>query len=209
MSSSQAGKGLYPPNPKQWNNEREALALRADLRLGLDVVLEPELAFELLPRTYVYGHGALSRAEPGFDFVAHFRGPGQGSWSGAAFPTPDGAYCVLYNDAHPRTRIRATLMEEFFHLRLGHPATEVRFLNGEAVRGTYHKGIEAEAFACGAAALLPYKVLKARHQAGEDESQIAAAFGVSTDLVRFRLSVTRLVRRPTRKGRSTSRRRKA
>jgi IrrE N-terminal-like domain len=195
VSSSRAAKGLLPPNPKQWDNERRGLALREELRLGLDCILEPEIAFETLPRTYVYGHGALIATGTPIDFVSHFRGAGLRSWSGAAFPTPDGAYCILYNDAHPRTRIRATLMEEFFHLRLGHPATKLRVLNGEPSRRTFHAGIEAEAYGSGAAALVPYKTLKALHQVGEDENGIGAAFGVSAALARYRLNVTRLNRR--------------
>lgn len=196
MSSSPLPKGFLPPNPNQWANERRGLALREELDLGLDCILEPELAFETLRRTYVYAHGALVAAGAAIDFISHFRGAGLRSWSGAAFPTPDGAYCVLYNDAHPRTRIRATLMEEFFHLRLGHPATEVRFLNGEPSRRTFQAGIEAEAYGSGAAALVPYKTLKELHHAGKDENGIGAAFGVSPALARFRLNVTRLNRKP-------------
>lgn len=195
MSNTQFGKGLLPPNPKQWDNERRGLALRAELGLGLECVLEPERAFGLLPRTYVYPHGALVATGSSVDFIAHFRGIGSHSWSGAAFPTPDGAYCVLYNDAHQRTRIRATLMEEFFHLRLGHPATKVRFWNGEPSGRTFHGEIEAEAYGSGAAALVPYKALKVLHQAGHDENRISAAFGVSPALARYRINVTRLNRR--------------
>lgn len=186
-------KGLLPPNPNQWANEHRGLDLRELLVLAPDVVLEPEAAFQLLPRTHVLPHGQLEGCDPAV--IAHFRGPAARNWSGAAFQTPDGAHCVLYNDAHPRTRIRATLMEEYFHLSLGHPTSTIRFLSGEPPRRTFNAGVEAEAYGSGAAALVPYKTLREWHNAGRDESAIGAALGVSPALVEFRLKVTRLWRR--------------
>src|SRR5437773_12068232 len=120
---ARGGKGLLPPNPKQWENEHNALDLREAIALGLDIPLGHPAAFALLPDVTVVGHGQIPMAQIHID---HFRNSGSGAWSGMGIPLPGGGALVVFNDSHPMNRIRATLMEEFFHLWLGHPATTVR-----------------------------------------------------------------------------------
>lgn len=185
------GKGYLPPNPKQWENEHNGLDLREDLGISLDCALPHEDAFDLLDRVTVLPHGALTEAQESVD---HFRGPGTGAWSGLALPRPDGTVLVLFNDSHPRTRIRATLMEEFFHLRLEHRPTTIRVYSSDGGARSYNPSAESAAFGSGAAALVPFRALKAMLQAGVAPLQIARTFEVSEALVVFRLKVTKLYR---------------
>lgn len=185
---ARGGKGLIPPNPKQWDNEHNGLDLREKLGLDLDAPLRHAAAFALFPNVTVLPHGAIPMAQMHID---HFRDGGSSAWSGVAIPLPDGGVFVVFNDSHPMTRVRATLMEEFFHLWLGHPATKVRVYQDRGAR-TYNAGVESEAYGSGAAALVPYRTLKQRILAGEPTRRISSFLEVSEDLVVFRAKVTKL-----------------
>ena len=163
LRRTRKGQGLLPPNPNWWEHEHNGLDLRHELRLALEDRLPHDTAFELLEDVHVCAHGDLE-APP--EITAHFRNAGSKNWSGMCIPC-DGITLVVYNDGHPPRRIRATLMEEFFHLWLGHPPTRVRvFSSGEAKRD-FDRAIESEAYGSGAAALVPYKPLRAMLEQGQ------------------------------------------
>jgi hypothetical protein len=156
--------------------------------LGLDVKLPIEAAFKLLSDVLVLAHGELPAAQM---YIDHFRDGGRRAWSGMGIPLPEGGTLVLFNDSHPPARIRATLMEEFFHLRLGHPATSIRFYGGDEHR-THDAVVEGVAYGSGAAALVPYRALRTMLEARRPVRRIARLFEVSADLVIFRAKVTKL-----------------
>jgi hypothetical protein len=189
---SRKGTGDLPPNPKQWVAENHGLDLREQVGIGADRLLPHAKAFALTPHVSIVAHGEIPAAAA---TINYFRARGSGRWSGLALPLGNGEVLVLYNDAHPITRTRATLMEEFFHLRLGHRPSEIRVLGGRDGHRTHDKETESEAYGCGAAALVPYRSLKAMYGSGMSVPKIAAHFQVSTELVYFRLKVTRLLRR--------------
>ena len=56
----------------------------------------------------------------------------------------------------------------------------------------YRKTDEEEAYGVGAAGLVPYVTLKSLLAKGKTSTQIAARYGVSRDLVEYRMKVTRL-----------------
>lgn len=186
---TRGGKGLLPPNPLQWNNEHNGIDLREALGLTPKVPLVPEAAFSLLPGVTVMPHGDLPVAQLWID---HFRSSGLRSWSGMGIPLPSGEAFVIFNDAHPPNRVRATLMEEFFHLWLGHPATSVRLYSTKGAYRNYDGAIEGEAYGSGAAALVPYVTLKQMVAGHRSAARIAHELNVSQDLVAFRAKVTKL-----------------
>ncbi len=188
-SGHRSGSGLYPPNPTQWDNETRGLDLRRELRVSLEVSLPHLRAFELLPDVKVLAHGELPMAQVFMDRLRSGH-----AWSGVSLPCDGGGAIVIYNDGHSRERVRATLMEEFFHLQLGHPPTILRFYNGDAKR-TYSKPIERQAYESGAAALVPFKHLKAMIDARASIREIAELFEVSEDLVLFRAKLTKQYKR--------------
>lgn len=186
---ARGGRGLLPPNKEQWNPEHHALDLREDLNLPLLAPLDPLAAFALLDQVTVHPHGAIPAAACHLDT---FRNAGSSSWSGMALRLPDGHELVFYNDCHPPTRVRATLMEEFFHLWLGHPRSQIRLIGEGADTGrSYDATVEYEAFSSGAAALVPFKALTELIGRGDTMRGIAKHFGVSPDLVAFRMKVTK------------------
>jgi Zn-dependent peptidase ImmA (M78 family) len=133
---------------------------------------------------------------PGLDAwaKAHLLGPAAGSWSGGASRLlPDGSRVVFLNPTHSRQRQAATLMEEICHILLGHTPDRlgVALGRGDSHRG-YNSADEEEAYAVGAAVLVPYQVLTLAVSRGWNVDQIAARYGVSRHLVRYRLQVSGL-----------------
>ena len=191
LRRARKGGGWLPPNPKRWEHEHNALDLRHALSLAVEAQLPHQQAFNLLPDVHVMSHRELP-LEP--EVENHFAGANAKKWSGMCFPCPNGTMIVLYNDAHPATRVRATLMEEFFHLWLDHPPTLLRVLpNGEG-RRDFDGEKESEAYGSGAAALVPYKALRAMLADGTSTRGIAEHFWVSEQLVEFRIRVSKLGR---------------
>lgn len=190
------GKGLLPPNPRQWDAEHRGLDLRDELGLGYEERLCVEHAFKSMPEVEMWRVSEIPVAQC---FIDQLRGAGSAEWSGAAIPLPGGTIWVVYNDAHPMTRIRATLMEELFHLRLGHPPSVVRIHVDAEARRTYNSAVEEQACASGAAALVPYAALRSAIGRGETGVTIARSLEVSPALVDYRLKVTRLWSRRVRR----------
>lgn len=189
LRSARKGQGLLPPNPNWWEQEHNGLDLRHELDLPLEARLYPQAAFDMLEEVYVVAHGDLNLP----DAVAHFRNSGSRNWSGMCVPCPD-MTLVIFNDSHPPRRIRATLMEEFFHIWLDHKPTRLRmFSNGES-RRDFDRAKESEAYGSGAAALVPYKPLRAMLESGHSVRAIADHYFVSEQLIEFRIRVSKLWR---------------
>ncbi|MHB1863515.1 MAG: ImmA/IrrE family metallo-endopeptidase [Gemmatimonadaceae bacterium] len=186
---ARGGKKKLPGNPKQWPYEHNGLDLRDDLGIALDVMLPLERAYGLLPQVELLPHGAVIGADAA---VQYFRGAGAVKWSGLVTRLEDGTEIVLYNDKQSLRRVRATLMEEFFHIRLEHPQSRIRVLAADPKHRTFNGLVEEEAYASGAAALVPYWGLRRMIDSGSDVAEIARVFDVSRDLVDYRLKVTKL-----------------
>ncbi len=190
LRSTRKGIGVLPPNPMRWEHEHNALDLRHELSLSLEERLLHEDAFALLNSVLaVVAHTEL-RVEP--RHRDHFAGANSKKWSGMCIPFPEGDHLVVYNGVHALTRIRATLMEEFFHLWLGHAPSRVRLLTTGDGGRDFDRAKESEAYGSGAAALVPYKTLRAMLEEGVLKRDIAEHFFVSEQLVDFRIRVSKL-----------------
>jgi len=186
---ARSGKGLLPPNPKQWNHEHNALDLREELGIEPGEFLSHATAFALLENVVLLPHGSIWAAEK---YLSHFRHGRSAAWSGMSLRLPSGIEYVVYNDSHSLNRVRATLLEEYFHIRLDHPRSILR-LHSDDGRGRSHDPrVEQEAYCSGAAALVPYCGLREMLDSPQTAAEIADCYQVSRDLVVFRAKVTRL-----------------
>ena len=119
-------------------------------------------------------------------------------WSGGAASVrlPNGKKLIILNPTHARTRHKATLMEEISHVFLGHKpsrlAIETRDKHGNTLARDYNPDIEEEAYATGAAALVPYAGLKRFVESGKTAAEIARHYNVSRALVEYRIKISRL-----------------
>jgi hypothetical protein len=80
----------------------------------------------------------------------------------SAFARRDGAEIqIVFNDAHRAPQIRVNVMEELFHIRLGHRPGILSIVprNGNCRTSNAHN--ETEAYGCATAALVPFVALEA------------------------------------------------
>jgi Zn-dependent peptidase ImmA (M78 family) len=78
-------------------------------------------------------------------------------------------------------------MEEICHALLGHDPSQISVT--AAGGRSYDRVTEEEAYAVGAAALLPYRALSEALSGGDSVSKIARRFGVTRSLVEYRVRV--------------------
>ena len=185
--------GDLPPGEKWRNFELKALGLRDFARVRIDQPLNPfELArfANLLVIRFDQIEGLSESARE------HLLGAASEDWSGGACSLPNGMKIVILNPTHGRSRTNATLMEEICHVFLAHQPNRLSIVTkddrGRVLNRDYRKADEEEAYAVGAAALVPYVSLKRMLLQGKTSKEIALHFHVSQDLVEFRMKVTKL-----------------
>jgi hypothetical protein len=184
-----------PPGEKWRQYELQALGLRDFARLHPDAPLNP-FSLASFAKLLVVDFQKLRGLSP--QAREHLLGAAAEEWSGGATSRalPDGRKVVILNPTHGRARTNATLMEEICHVFLGHQANRLAIIandeRGKTLARDYRKADEEEAYATGAAALVPYGALRRLILKGRESSEIARHFRASKDLIEYRLKVTRL-----------------
>ncbi len=184
---------MLPPTAKRRVYERIALKIREFAAAPVDQPLNP---WNLAP--FVKIHVMNLKDVEGLSDESRrlLLGDNGKSWSGGASrPLPDGWRLVFLNPNHTRERQAATLMEEICHVILGHSPTRLMHAE-ETTKGirfrNFDKNQEEVAYAVGAATLIPYFSLKQAVAAGLTSDIIARRYGVSRDLIEYRIKVCRL-----------------
>jgi len=167
--------------------ERFAMQFRSAIRIPVDAHLDP---FSL----QIQGVTVMSLTDiPEIDRTALStltdRYPH--AWSAMTLPLnqADSAWLIIMNPKHTLERRRATLMEEICHILLGHHLTSISHMEGQTFRD-YNDDQEADAYGLGAAILVPRRPLLARVEQGQAAKTIGAYFGVSEELVEYRIKIT-------------------
>jgi hypothetical protein len=112
-------------------------------------------------------------------------------WSGGGMPLPQGDFLVILHPLQTPERAAVTMMEEIAHAHYRHKPN--RFYCDDGVfRREFDPKIEQEAYWTAAATLLPSKVIGLCVMRGLSSEEIAAEFGVSKELVEFRIKTRRL-----------------
>ena len=116
------------------------------------------------------------------------------SWSAVTIAHGD-ARLVILNSGHSVARQRSSLAHELAHLILNHAADRTRLSQeGLLFRGMFDREQEDEANWLAGCLLVPRDgLLKARLRT-PDEQALAAKFGVSTDMIAWRLRMTGVLR---------------
>ena len=117
-----------------------------------------------------------------------------GSWSAVTIALGD-ARLVILNSGHSEARQRSSLAHELAHLILNHPTDRTQLSHeGLLFRGTFDREQEEEANWLGGCLLVPRDgLLKARLRLS-DEDALATRFGVSADMIAWRLRTTGVLR---------------
>lgn len=108
-------------------------------------------------------------------------------WDAAMMP---GLRLIILNPKRTDPlRRHASIMEELAHCHLQHRPSSLIEVEGVVLR-TCSKSVETQAYAVGAAALLPAFVLKGARTRGYSRQIVAEQHQISLDLVSFREKVT-------------------
>ena len=184
-----------PPGERWRRYELQGLGLRDFAGARADVPLNP-FALARFANLLVVDFDQIQGLSA--QVREHLLGPAAAEWSGGACSRklPDGRKIIILNPTHGRQRKHATLMEEICHVFLGHTPNRLAIVGagkgGRAVARDYQKADEEAAYATGAAALVPFASLRKFVLSGKTASEIARHFGVSRELVGYRLKVTHL-----------------
>ena len=116
------------------------------------------------------------------------------SWSAVTIARGN-ARLVILNSGHSDARQRSSLAHELAHIILNHATDRTRLSHeGLLFRGTFNREQEDEANWFAGCLLVPRDgLLKARLRTS-DEHALAANFGVSTDMIAWRLKMTGVLR---------------
>ncbi|MDE5445600.1 ImmA/IrrE family metallo-endopeptidase [Bradyrhizobium sp. CSA207] len=120
--------------------------------------------------------------------VRQLRGIAGGEWSAMTIPldADNENWVVLLNDSHTIERQRVTLLEEYWHILLGHKLTKIARV-AEAYGRTYDKSEEHDAYYLASAVLLPRGAVVEAVSKKYSSDEIAQSFGTSAELVEYRI----------------------
>lgn len=109
-------------------------------------------------------------------------------WSAMSVPLDEihDQWAVLLNDCHRPERQRVTLLEEVWHILLGHKLTKIAKV-AEAFGRTYDKDEEHDAYYLASATLLPRNAIIEAVTKRQSSEEIAKHFGTSAELVDYRI----------------------
>lgn len=165
--------------------ERIAIELRSEVNLEADERLNPfELAEHLaIP---VLGLEEVSRSSTVNHFGSYFTEIDPDSFSAVTI-FRGRARLIVHNDSHHANRQASNLAHEISHTVLEHDPTALVNDTGQRY---WNAEVEEEANWLGAALLVPREAALAMMRAGQTVAQIAAHFGVSEALSKWRISQT-------------------
>lgn len=169
--------------------EQKAMRFRANLGISDFVELRLDVAALSIPGCEIFG----LRHVPNITLqqLIHARTAAYRTFGALARRDGDTVQ-IVFNDAHQAPLIRVNVMEEIFHLLLGHRPSIVSAAPREGRYRTHDYNNEQEAEACARAALVPFAGLHAMVARQTHIARIAEHFAVPIDVVQERIGATRL-----------------
>lgn len=109
-------------------------------------------------------------------------------WSAMSVPLDEvqDQWVVLLNDCHTIERQRVTVLEEIWHILLGHKLVKIAKI-ADAYGRTYDTAEEHDAYYLASATLLPRSAIIKAVEARDSSAGIAKRFGTSPELVEYRI----------------------
>ena len=118
-----------------------------------------------------------------------------GGFSAMLLPVGPGERIVIHNDSHSSRRQASDLAHELAHVLLAHPAERV--CTGDLARRT-DSLVEAEAAYLGGCILVPNEAANRIAFSGIDTYKAADSYGVSEEMITYRLRMSGSIRRVRR-----------
>lgn len=165
------------------------MQLRTELHISEFAELPLYLASASLPNCEILG----LRHVPGMTLkmLSYARTDGYSRFGALARRDGDSIQ-IVFNDAHHPFQVRVNVMEEFFHLRLGHRPDVLSVVPVNGNCRTYDAQNEKEAYGCAIASLIPFGGLQAMLVQHAHIRRIAEHFAVPVDVVHERIGATNL-----------------
>lgn len=122
------------------------------------------------------------------EFVVHLEGPSAMTWSAMSVPLDEekDTWVIVRNEQHQLVRQHVSMLEEFWHILLGHKLTKIAKV-ADVYGRTFDENEEHDAFYLAAATLLPENVIRRAVKEKKDIKQLAKYYGTSPDLVEYRI----------------------
>lgn len=169
--------------------EEHGIALRRQAGVGPRARLDPFATHEALG-IIIARAGDLQGLD--YEDLERLKTLDARTWSGSGQRLPDGRLLILLNPNQTPERAVITVMEEVAHVHFGHePSALLAEPTGTWGR-RYDATSEDEAYWTAAAALLPSQVIARAVWHRVPASTIATEYGVSRELVEFRIKTLRL-----------------
>lgn len=169
--------------------EKHGMALRAKAGLGVRGRLDPFSVMDKYNIIVMHPKDLGELDEADHDLL---RGIDARTWSGGAQELPDGRLLILLNPNQTPERATVTVMEEVAHAHFGHQPSRLS-VGPSGMLGRHYDAIaETEAYRTAAAALLPSIVVARAVWRQVPAETLAAEYGVSIELVEFRIKILRL-----------------
>lgn len=113
---------------------------------------------------------------------------GKQSWSAMSIPLEEGTdkWAIVWNNSQSQKRQRVSLLEEIWHILLGHKLTRITKV-ADIYGRTFAEVDEHDAYYLAAATLLPSVVIKKLVKEKQKISEVAAAYGTTTELIEYRI----------------------
>jgi transcriptional regulator with XRE-family HTH domain len=164
--------------------EMMAMAFRQDLGLSDQKALEP---FRLkIEGVDIRGLDEIVGIEQ--QIKDHLLNAGQHDWSAMSVPLEIGTdrWSVIRNSAQSNKRQRVSVLEEIWHILLGHKLTRITKVANVYGR-TFAEVEEHDAYYLAAATLLPPSIIRQLVQEKQSISEIATHYGTTSDLIEYRI----------------------
>lgn len=112
----------------------------------------------------------------------------KGKWDAMSVPIEEGTdkWIIVWNGSQSIRRQRVSLLEEIWHILLGHKLTRITKI-ADVYGRTFAEAEEHDAYYIAAATLLPAAVIKKLVKEREDVSEVAAYYGTTQELVEYRI----------------------
>lgn len=113
---------------------------------------------------------------------------GKQDWSAMSVPLEEGTdkWAIVWNSAQSKKRQRVSLLEEIWHILLGHKLTRITKV-ADVYGRTFAEVEEHDAYYLAAATLLPATVVKQLVKERQDVFEVATAYGVTSELLEYRI----------------------
>lgn len=166
--------------------EMEEMAIGLRKELGLDDQMPVDPLRIKIEGVKILTIGEIKDVSP--DVKAHLGGPGKDKWSAMSVPIDEeqDTWIIVRNKEHQLARQNVSILEEFWHILLGHRLTKIAQVAGVYGR-TFDETEEHDAFYLAAATLIPENVIRATVQEKKNIKHIARNYGASPDLVEYRI----------------------